>query len=459
MSTASAPNEALPDDGTGLIRVDPWLEPYAERLRSRHEHLLAAMKRVNEHGGLLGEISQGHHYFGFNRGTKDGKAVVWYREWAPAAHQLKLIGDFNQWDRYTHPMVRDPFGTWSIFLSDEEYAQRLVHGSKVKVHVVAEKTGPIDRLPAYIRRVEQDPQTKNFVGVYWMPSAEYQFKHAAPKEPNPKLPDGVGLRIYEAHVGMATEEYRVGTFNEFTEKMLPRIKGLDYNAIQLMAIQEHPYYGSFGYHVSNFFAVSSRFGTPDDLKRLVDTAHSLGLLVIMDIVHSHAVKNTLEGLNLFDGTDFQYFHAGPKGHHVAWDSKVFDYSKYEVQRFLLSNVRYWLEEYRFDGYRFDGVTSMMYLNHGLGKNFTTYDDYFSGNTDDDAITYLQMATQVAHAVNNNSILIAEDMSGMPGLALTGGRGDWGLIIGWRWACRISGSSCSRRRRMSSGTWGRFITRC
>jgi 1,4-alpha-glucan branching enzyme len=484
MSTTSAPGKALPNDGTGLIRHDPWLEPYADRLRSRQEHYLAALKRINDSGGLLGTISQGHHYFGFNRGTHngkpDGKPGVWYREWAPAAHQLKLIGDFNQWDRDTHPLVRDPFGTWAIFLPDDEYANRLVHGSKVKVHVVAEKTGPIDRLPAYIRRVVQEPGTINYTGVFWMPTEQYEFKHAPPVLPNPRLPDGPGLRIYEAHVGMATEEFRVGTFNEFTEKVLPRIKGLGYNAIQLMAIQEHPYYGSFGYHVSNFFAVSSRFGTPDDLKRLVDTAHSLGLLVIMDLVHSHAVKNTLEGLNLFDGTDFQYFHAGPKGHHVAWDSKVFDYSKYEVQRFLLSNVRYWLEEYRFDGFRFDGVTSMMYLDHGLGKNFTSYDDYFSGNTDNDAITYLQLANQLAHslgegsglregsgfrvqgsvntdtpgpsssssslnpepralsplpprALSPNIITIAEDMSGMPGLARPveeGGLGfDYRLAMG------------------------------
>src|SRR5204863_2405017 len=209
-----------------------------------------------------------------------------------------------------------------------------------------------------------------------------------------------GLRIYETHVGMSQEEEKVGSFDEFTERNLPRIQHLGYNAIQLMAVMENPYYGSFGYHVSSFYAVSSRFGTPEDLKRLIDTAHEMGILVFLDLVHSHAVKNTQEGLNRFDGTDYQYFHAGPRGHHVAWDSLLFDYSKYEVQRFLLSNVRFWLEEYNFDGLRFDGVTSMIYLDHGLGKAFTSYDEYFGGNIDRDAVAYLQLANELSHAVKS-----------------------------------------------------------
>jgi 1,4-alpha-glucan branching enzyme len=259
-----------------------------------------------------------------------------------------------------------------------------------------------------------------------MPPEDFSWKNEVP------VRNG-GLRVYEAHVGMATEEERVGTFEEFTRLILPRIKTLGYNAIQLMAIMEHPYYGSFGYHVSNFFAVSSRFGTPEELKTLIDTAHGMGLRVIMDIIHSHAVKNVNEGLNNLDGTDYQYFHAGPRGMHVAWDSLLFDYSKYEVQRFLLSNVRYWLEEFHFDGYRFDGVTSMMYHDHGLGKAFTSYDDYFGGNVDKDAVAYLQLANEVAHGVNPETITIAEDVSGMVGLARKiseGGLGfDYRLAMG------------------------------
>ncbi|MDB5302437.1 MAG: hypothetical protein JWO87_4100, partial [Phycisphaerales bacterium] len=299
-------------------------------------------------------------------------------------------------------------------------------GSRVKVTVVTEKGAQMDRIPAYIRRAVQEPGSHAFTAQYWNPPEKFTFQNPAPSVRG-------GLRIYEAHVGMAQEEGKVGTFNEFTDKILPRIAQMGYDAIQLMAVQEHPYYGSFGYHVSSFFAVSSRFGTPEDLKRLIDTAHGMGILVLLDLVHSHAIKNTQEGLNLFDGTDHQYFHAGPRGQHVAWDSMLFDYAKFEVQRFLLSNVRYWLEDFHFDGFRFDGVTSMVYRDHGLGKTFTNYDDYFGANIDDDALAYLQMANDLAHKISPGCITIAEDVSGMPGMArpvAEGGIGfDYRLAMG------------------------------
>ena len=396
-------------DGTALIRNDPWLEPYARQLASRQAHYKAALARLAPGGGLLGQISSGHHYFGFNRGEFLGKSGVWYREWAPGALQLRVIGDFNNWDRWANPMVRDQFGVWGLFLPDDRFGDRLVHGSRLKVHIVSEDGTGTDRIPAYIRRVVQDPKTGDWHGVYWNPPQPYQFRHPVPAIKG-------GLRVYEAHVGMACEEPRIGTFPEFTRDVLLRIAALGYNAVQLMAIMEHPYYGSFGYHVSSFFAVSSRFGTPEELKELIDTAHRLGLRVLLDVVHSHAVKNTREGLAMFDGTEHQYFHAGPRGHHPAWDSFLFDYAKYEVQRLLLSNVRYWLEEYRFDGFRFDGVTSMLYRDHGLGKPFTRYDDYFGDNVDEDAVAYLKMANQLAHEINPQVISIAEDVSGMVGTA-------------------------------------------
>jgi 1,4-alpha-glucan branching enzyme len=423
-------------DGTGLVRLDPWLEPYSEHLRNRYKHYLHMRSRVDDHGGLQGEMTMGHTYFGLNRGMREGEPGVWYREWAPAAQRLKLIGDFNAWNRDQTSeggprgggeMQRDEWGVWSAFFPDREFGQRLTHGSRVKVLVLGADGALAERIPAYIRRVVQDPpDSANFVGIFWSPSTRHAWRHAVPQRRG-------GLRIYEAHIGMAQEEGRVGTYKEFTDKVLPRIANLHYNALQLMAIQEHPYYGSFGYHVSSFFAASSRFGTPEELKELIDTAHGLGIVVIMDLVHSHAVRNINEGLNRFDGSEHQYFHAPPRGDHVAWDSKCFDYDKYEVQRFLLSNVRFWLEEYNFDGFRFDGVTSMLYLDHGLGKKFSSYDDYFSLNTDGDALAYLQLANEVAHTVKPSCVTIAEDMSGMVGTArpvAEGGLGfDYRLAMG------------------------------
>ena len=414
-------------DGAALIDTDPLLKPYRSQLRERFAHYQRFKAEIEKTGGVLGEISQGHRYFGFTRGEHIGEAGVWYREWAPGAEALALIGDFNDWSRDANPMAVDDWGVWHIFLSDNAYADRFTHSSRLKVHVVSE-LGRLDRIPAYIQCVVQEGDA-DFIGQYWSPPQPYQWQHRAPQfDINTK-----GLRIYEAHVGMAQETEKVGTFVEFTQNILPRIADLGYNAVQLMAVMEHPYYASFGYHVSNFFAVSSRFGTPEELKELIDTAHGMGLLVIMDLVHSHAVKNLNEGLSCFDGTGHQYFHAGPKGEHIAWDSRCFDYSKYEVQRFLLSNIRYWLETYRFDGFRFDGITSMLYSDHGLGRKFTGYADYFDTGVELDAIAYLMLANEVVHAVNPAAISIAEDMSGMPGLARPieeGGLGfDYRLTMG------------------------------
>ncbi len=414
-------------DGTALIKTDSLLKPYAAQLRERFAHYRRFKAEVEETGGVLGEISQGHRYFGFNRVEHEGEIGVWYREWAPGAHALALIGDFNGWDRGANPMFMDDWGVWHLFLPDKDYADRLTHESRVKVHVVSD-LGGLDRIPAYIQRVVQEGDA-DFTGQYWAPAHPYQWKHCTPDfDINTD-----GLRIYEAHVGMAQEAEKVGTFTEFTQNILPRIADLGYNAVQLMAVMEHPYYASFGYHVSNFFAVSSRFGTPEELKALIDTAHGMGVLVIMDLVHSHAVKNLNEGLSQFDGTGHQYFHAGVKGEHIAWDSRCFDYNKYEVQRFLLSNIRYWLETYRFDGVRFDGVTSMLYSDHGLERNFTGYADYFDTGVELDSIAYLMLANELVHAVNPVAISIAEDMSGMPGLARPteeGGLGfDYRLAMG------------------------------
>jgi 1,4-alpha-glucan branching enzyme len=393
-----------------FIDGDPWLEPF-RAVVERREHYYGTVKyQLEQAGGLLQNISQGHHYYGITRGENNGENGWWYREWAPGAYALFMVGDFNGWNRQSHPMQRDDFGVWSIFLPDAEYKDRFTHESRYKVHVVSQ-TGAMDRIPAYARRVLQETDSPGYAARHWNPHPTHIFQH-----PSPAIPQGEGLRIYEAHVGMAQEEGKVGTYDEFTRNIIPRIKALGYNAIQLMGILEHPYYASFGYQVSSFYAPSSRFGTPDQLKTLIDTAHANGLIVLLDLVHSHAVKNTDEGLNLFDGTPHQYFHDGLRGIHSAWDSKLFDYSKTEVLRFLLSNVRYWLEDFRFDGFRFDGVTSMLYHHHGLGDDLFRVESYFGGDVDDESLVYLKLANEVAHTVNPQAITVAEDVSGMPGLA-------------------------------------------
>ncbi|RMG26673.1 MAG: 1,4-alpha-glucan-branching enzyme [Bacteroidetes bacterium] len=389
-----------------LIADDPWLEPYEEEIAGRIQRFQKRLAEIERAHGTLLDFAHAYQYFGINYDPQ--QKGWWYREWAPAAKALFLTGDFNQWNRSSHPLARNEAGIWEIFLSEEQYAERFVHGSLLKVHVVADN-GAHDRIPAYIRRVVQNPETLDFAGQLWMPPDPYQWQDQGFDPARIQIPF-----IYESHVGMAQEKEGVGTYREFADNVLPRIARLGYNCIQLMAIHEHPYYGSFGYHVSNFFAPTSRFGTPEDLKYLIDTAHQMGIAVIMDVVHSHAVKNFAEGLNDFDGSGNQYFHEGGRGYHAAWDSKLFNYGKWEVQQFLLSNLAYWMEEFHFDGFRFDGVTSMLYFHHGDHITFDHYDKYFKEGVDWDAITYLQLANEVIHRIKPAAISIAEDMSGMPG---------------------------------------------
>ena len=389
-----------------IVERDSWLNPVADEVQKRYDRFCNRLKAIEDKFGSLNNFASAHQFFGFH--YDNIRRGWWYREWAPAAHYLSLYGDFNGWDRYANPLENVGNGIWEIFLPDSEYKNKLVHGSLLKV-LVQSSIGEQERIPVYITRVVQDENTKDFSAQFWNPEKPYKYENKAPKitdEP---------LLIYESHVGMAQEKEEVGSYNEFIDNVLPRIKADGYNAVQLMAIAEHPYYGSFGYHVSNFFAASSRFGTPEELKKLVDTAHGMGLRVIMDLVHSHTVKNVREGINLFDGTEYQYLKPGYEGIHPQWDSKLFNYGKTETLQLLLSNVKYWLDEYHFDGYRFDGVTSMLYKNHGIGETFDDPWKYFGDNVDNDAVTYLQLANKLIHDIEKQNVTIAEDVSGMPGI--------------------------------------------
>ncbi len=388
-----------------IVKDDPWLEPVKDDVCKRYQRYKDRLKQIEQDFGSLKNFANGYKYFGIHY-DRNRKGWV-YREWAPRAEALFLYGDFNNWERYTHPLKKDPFGIWEIFLPFQEYKHRFIHGSKIKVQVVGEN-GIHSRIPAYIQRVVQNDETKNFDGQLWFPK-KYDWEGDQVKN---NL--GQPLLIYECHIGMAQEEEDIGSYQDFKKQVLPHIKKAGYNAIQLMAVQEHPYYGSFGYHVSNFFAVSSRFGTPEDLKDLIKEAHKMGIVVIMDIVHSHSVKNINEGINEWDGSSDLYFHSGERGKHPQWDSCIFDYGKIEVLRFLLSNIKYWMQEFHFDGFRFDGVGSMMYFHFGLEK-ITKPEQYFNQGVEWDAITYLQLANKLIHSINPVAISIAEDVTGMPGI--------------------------------------------
>lgn len=384
-----------------IYEMDPYLEPFEEAIEARHKRIMDARDQFSVDGSLSEGLNN-HLYYGLHR-TDDGGWV--FREWAPHANRIYLIGEFNNWKR-TSAYALSPTGSgnWEIKLPE----MFLHHGELYKLFIEWPGGGG-ERLPSYVRRVVQDPVTKVFSAQVWDPAVPYVWKNEGPgPRPHPL--------IYECHIGMSSEEEKVATFEEFRVNVLPHVHALGYDTIQVMALQEHPYYGSFGYQVSNFYALSSRFGTPEEFKHLVDDAHGMGIAVVMDIVHSHSVDNEAEGLGLFDGRDDLYFYSGPQGHHPAWGSRCFDYGKNETKYFLLSNCKFWMQEYHLDGFRFDGVTSMLYWDHGLGKDFVGYDNYFNAGVDENAVTYLALAAMLVKEINPDAITIAEDMSGMAGLA-------------------------------------------
>lgn len=399
-----------------IVKDDPWLEPVEGELEYRRKLYLDALKEIEEASESIADYADGYLYFGFQR---DEEAHGWwFREWLPGAWEVFLFGDFNGWERRSLPLARGADGVWSIFLYDGDWGRGLKHGSLYKILVHGEN-GWHERIPAYARRVVQDDATKNFTAQFWNPDP---FDWTGDCFDIGNLPT---LYIYESHVGMAVEQERVGSYAEFARDVLPRIKRAGYNTVQLMGVAEHPYYGSFGYHVSSFFAPSSRFGTPEELKALIRSAHALDLAVVMDLVHAHYVKNLNEGLNGLDGTDCQYSPSGEEGYQPYWDSKLFDYGKPQVRHFLLSNIKYWLDEFRFDGFRFDGVTSMIYRHHGYTE-FDSRGKYFGPDVNRAALTYLTLANTLVHEVRPSAVTIAEDVSGMPGMCIPVGHGGVGF---------------------------------
>lgn len=396
-----------------IVRDDEWLQPFEAAIQGRHEHVNNKIADLTGGKGSLSDFADGHLYFDLHRTPRQ-----WVlREWAPNATAIYLTGTFNQWQELPNYALKriDENGTWELKLP----AKALHHLDLYKLSIHWDG-GQGERVPAWATRVVQDEKTKIFSAQVWHPEHAYEWKKQTFR------PKRGPLFIYECHIGMSQDAEKVGTYNEFRLNVLPRIIADGYNCIQIMAIAEHPYYGSFGYHVSSFFAPSSRFGTPDELKQLIDEAHAAGIMVIMDLVHSHAVKNEVEGLGNYAGDPNQFFYPGSRHEHSAWDSLCFDYGKNEVVHFLLSNCKYWLTEFHFDGFRFDGVTSMLYYSHGLGEAFCGYPDYFNGHQDDNAICYLTLANLLIHEVNPSAITIAEEVSGMPGLAAPFKDGGYGF---------------------------------
>ncbi|XP_029302388.1 1,4-alpha-glucan-branching enzyme [Cottoperca gobio] len=418
-------NVAIPEF-SNLVQMDPYLKAYEKDYERRYELLQKHLSKLEEAEGGFDQFTRSYKTFGVQRQPDNS---LFFREWAPAAEALFLCGDFNGWEKFSHPYTKKEFGKWELILPPKHDKSPAVdHNSKLKVVVHTKKGERLYRISPWAKYVNRDEKSIIYDWVHWDPPQPYTQIHPRPKKPT-------SLRIYEAHVGIASSEGKVATYTNFTNNVLPHIKDLGYNCIQMMAIMEHAYYASFGYQITSYFAASSRYGTPEELKQMIDVAHSMGIVVLLDVVHSHASKNTEDGLNGFDGSDSCFFHSPPRGDHPLWDSRLFNYSSWEVLRFLLSNLRWWMDEYGFDGFRFDGVTSMLYHHHGIGSGFSgDYSEYFGLQVDEDSLVYLMLANHILHTLYPDCITVAEDVSGMP--ALCRGVEEGGLGFDYRLAMAI-----------------------
>ncbi|XP_064881032.1 1,4-alpha-glucan-branching enzyme-like [Oncorhynchus nerka] len=434
-------NVTIPEFNS-LLQMDPYLKQYEKDFRRRYGLFEKRLFLLEEAEGGFDQFTRSYRTFGVNR-MADNRLVL--REWAPAAEALFLTGDFNGWDNFSHPYEKKEFGKWELCLPPKhDKSPAIEHNTKLKVVVHTKKGERLYRISPWAKYAIQAEKQVIYDWVHWDPPQPYLHIHPRPKKPQ-------SLRIYESHVGIASPDPKVASYTNFTTNVLPRIKDLGYNCIQLMAVMEHAYYASFGYQVTSFFAASSRYGTPEELKQLIDTAHSLDIVVLLDVVHSHASQNTEDGLNSFDGSDSCFFHSPPRGEHALWGSRLFNYSSWEVLRFLLSNLRWWMEEYRFDGFRFDGVTSMMYHHHGIGSMFSgDYSEYFGLQVDEDSLVYLMTANHVLHTLYPDCITIAEDVSGMPAVCRSVAEG--GLGFDYRLAMAIPDKWIQILKELADEAW-------
>ncbi len=425
---------------------DAELSPYVDALLQRRDRFAAEIARIREQYGSLQNYADLHLTLGMHTiTTDDGRRYRRLREWMPAATALWLATDrlkFQRWAKYAFRRVT-PEGLWELDVPEEE----LPHGAYMELRVLPDAAGASDgrpqrRVPAFARWVEQDAQVpEQWCARVWDPATPYTFRHDDHPR-NLEFP-----RIYEAHVGIAQPyvgrtQHSVGSYAAFARDILPRIRDAGYTVVQLMGIPEHPLYKSFGYQVSNYFAPSSRFGLPDDFKALVDEAHRLGLAILLDITHSHAAPNTEQGIARYDAS--AYFFADKDN---QWGTLSFDYGKEMTRRFLLSNCRWWMEEFHVDGFRFDAVGNMIYRDHGFGDDFSHVGRCFytadgSNRVDEDGVLYLELANTLIHELKPQSLTVAEEFSGMPGM--TSPTRDAGLGFDYRFAMGIP------------DFWGKFI---
>jgi 1,4-alpha-glucan branching enzyme len=375
-------------------------------------------------------FSEGTHYrawekLGSHRLTIGTVGGVHFAVWAPNAQRVSVIGDFNNWDGRVHPMRRlVPTGVWEIFIPD------VADGACYKFEVRTTAGHLLHKADPYAQRFEVPPRNASIVwtgGAYRWHDREWMSGRQGQREWSDRP-----VTIYEVHLQSWRRSSEGGgrylTYRELAETLVPYVREMGFTHIELMPVMEHPFVGSWGYQVTGFFAPTSRFGTPDDFRHLVDTCHQHGIGVIADWVPGHFPKDQ-HGLAGFDGTAL-YEHADPrKGEHTDWGTLVFNYGRNEVRTFLLSSALYWLEAFHLDGLRVDAVASMLYLDYSRDQGEWIPNQY-GGRENLEAVSFLQQLNTLTHGRVSGTITIAEESTSWPGVSRPTYVGGLGFTYKW-----------------------------
>jgi len=375
----------------------------------------------------------GKHYQLYNKlgahaATFQGKTGMYFAVWAPAATYVSVIGDFNAWDRQHHPMQarEDDSGIWEVFLAD------VGPGECYKYFIESYNGYQVEKGDPYAYQWEIPPKTGTRTAVIsyswsdgnWM---EKRGRVDALKQP---------LSVYEMHLGSWRRVTDAGTrhmtYREMAAELTAYCKEMKFTHVEFMPVMEHPFYGSWGYQITGYFAPSSRYGPAEDFMYLIDQLHQADIGVILDWVPSHFPTDE-HGLGYFDGTHLYEYPDPRKGFHPDWQSLIFNYSRNEVRAFLISNALYWLDKYHIDGLRVDAVASMLYLDYSRKEGEWIPNEY-GGRENLEAISFLKELNDAVHHHHPGVLMIAEESTAWPGVTgptTSGGLGfDLKWMMGW-----------------------------
>ena len=396
---------------------------------------MGVSKEVSEGRVFISEMDQylfgqGIHYeiyrkLGAHLSVEEGKKGIYFAVWAPHAAKVCVIGEFNGWNKESHPMERlEPLGIYQLFVPD--VGMNVMY----KYYILTQDGRELYKADPFANYSEMRPgnasMTTDITQYKWSDSKWMEERKTKDLKKEP-------MAVYEVHIGswMRHPDGRnegFYTYREFTDRLVSYLKEMKYTHVELIGIAEHPFDGSWGYQVTGYYAPTSRYGTPEDFMYLVDTLHKNNVGVILDWVPAHFPKDA-HGLAEFDGAPLYEYADPKKGEHPDWGTKIFDYGKNEVKNFLIANAIFWMEEFHIDGLRVDAVASMLYLDYGKESGQWIANKY-GGNKNLEAIEFFKHLNSVVLGKFPGSIMIAEESTAWPKVTDTPENDGLGFSFKW-----------------------------